>query len=193
MGPSSRPHLACHSTIGNTTADGCAASCRSVFVAVTLRVPVCPLSPVFKFLSNRGKLLLLISSLILWPFLKTLLVDHMSTDSLYTSPGVISSGFSCESRYFALTMPSVKFCAKPFGQTSTSFAVKSVSTALDFAQNPKDDVSRHFCVTLQHWSGIHQHVIPRLHSSLIAWSLPAGAFHRNTRGRQSLAQGSWAS
>ena len=29
--------------------------------------------------------------------------------------------------------PSVRFCAKPLGQTSTNFAVKSVSTAVDAA------------------------------------------------------------
>src|SRR4029078_8995640 len=67
------------------------------------------------------------------PFLNTLLVDHTSRANRYTCPGVMSDGFSIESRYRARMIPSLRFCAKPFGQTSTSFAVKYVSTADDFA------------------------------------------------------------
>ena len=53
----------------------------------------------------------------------------MSTVTRYTSLGFIHSGFSFELRYRIRKIPAVTFCANPFGHTSTSFAVKSVSTA----------------------------------------------------------------
>jgi hypothetical protein len=56
-------------TTGKTTAEGCSESCRIEFVAVTKPDPAFPDSPlpkiccpVFKFRSNRGKLLLEISN-----------------------------------------------------------------------------------------------------------------------------------
>src|ERR1035438_2287031 len=45
------------------------------------------------------------------------------------------SAFSCELRYRARTIPSVRFCANPSGPTSTNLAVKSVSTAEDLAKS----------------------------------------------------------
>src|SRR6185503_5249496 len=130
-------------TMGSTSADGCSASCSTTLVALT-NVLGASLdftyrsAPLFRLRSKRGKLLLDTSSRNTCPFLNTLLVAHMSIENLYTCPGFNNSGFSRESRYRMRIMPSVRFCAKPLGQTSTSFAVKSVSTADDFAYNSSD-------------------------------------------------------
>ena len=90
--------------------------------------PISP--PVFRFLSNRGKLLLEISILIWCPLRKTLLVDHKSMEYSTISPGVIKEAGFRGLRYLALIIPSVRFRANPEVSTSTSFAVKSVSRAV---------------------------------------------------------------
>src|ERR1051326_1922177 len=77
-------------TRGKINADGCSASCRMILVAETKPAPSFAYStlfegkanPVFRFRSNRGKLLLEISSRNTCPFLKTLLVAHKSRLSL---------------------------------------------------------------------------------------------------------------
>src|SRR5205809_5049772 len=74
-------------TTGSTSADGCSASCNTTFVALTNAEPESVDlryrgAPVFKFRSNRGKLLLETSSRSTCPFLKTLLVAHMSIENL---------------------------------------------------------------------------------------------------------------
>ena len=58
----------CLRTIGKTRTEGCSASWRIVFLAVTHTRAEAISSPVFVFLSKRGKLLLLISSRIRCPF-----------------------------------------------------------------------------------------------------------------------------
>src|SRR5690348_13556426 len=125
-------------TMGSTSADGCSTSCSTTLVALTNVLGASldftyRTAPLFRLRSKRGKLLLDTSSRSTCPFLNTLLVAHISMVNLYTCPGFISSGFSRESRYRARMMPSVRFCANPLGQTSTSLAVKSVSTAEDLA------------------------------------------------------------
>src|ERR1700730_10874064 len=67
---------------GSKSAEGCAASCRIVFLAeIKSRLVACS-APVFRLRSKRGKLLLEASRRSTWPFLKTLLVAHRSTESL---------------------------------------------------------------------------------------------------------------
>src|SRR5580658_4073517 len=79
-------------TTGKTSALGWALSCRMVFVAFTIVVSVLASLPVFRLRSKRGKLLLLTSRRIMWPFKNTLLVDHISI--LYSRgwPGVMNAG-----------------------------------------------------------------------------------------------------
>src|SRR5215470_18029132 len=93
-----RPSVHGFGTIGRIKAEGCSLSWRIVFVAETNRVASAGLSPVFVFLSKRGKLLLLISSLTRCPRRKTFEVDQRSIVNLYVSPGLMGSGVSCEFR-----------------------------------------------------------------------------------------------
>ena len=65
------------------------------------------------------------------PFLNTLLVAQRSTVSGVTSPGFNSTGFSLELRYRARKIPSMIKIERPSGQTSVSFATKSVSSAVE--------------------------------------------------------------
>src|ERR1700722_5182491 len=77
--------------------------------------------PVLGLQSNRGKLLLEISSLILWPFMKTMLVGQSSIDICW---GALRK--SMGELYRRLIIPSQILKACPFPYTSTSLAVKSV-------------------------------------------------------------------
>ena len=90
--------LAGQGTTGSIRAEGWVLSWKMVFVAVTHLAEFDAGSPVFRLRSKRGKLLLETSRRMMWPFRKTLLVAHRSTEILYTWSGFISSGFSCESR-----------------------------------------------------------------------------------------------
>ena len=81
----------------------------------------------FRLRSNRGKLLLDMSTLIRCPARKTLLVGHRSIVSSYIVPGSSSSCRAVERRYLPRTIPSHRLTAYPSGCTSTSLAVKSVS------------------------------------------------------------------
>src|SRR3954466_4026451 len=65
-------------TIGRISADGCSASWRILFVAGTCREALPFSSPVLRFRSNRGKLLLDTSSRSTCPLRNTLLVDQAS-------------------------------------------------------------------------------------------------------------------
>ena len=56
-------------------------------VALTMRVLLSGSSPVFRFRSKWGKLLLETSKRSLWPVRKTLEVDQRSSVSLYSRPG----------------------------------------------------------------------------------------------------------
>src|SRR5262249_54284251 len=77
-----RPPAQGFGTIGRIRADGCSVSCRIVFTAGTKRFACAESSPVFGFLSKRGKLLLLISTLTRWPRRKTFEVDQRSIVNL---------------------------------------------------------------------------------------------------------------
>src|SRR5262252_2115943 len=108
-----------------------------VFVAIVDLAEFAADSPVFRFRSKRGKLLLEISKRIRWPVLKTLLVAHRSIIRGETLPGTRGAAVAAESRYLLRRIPSVILIAAPSGATSTSLAVKSVSTAEEEAKNSR--------------------------------------------------------
>src|SRR5450631_4525204 len=72
------PMQANYGTTGRTRAEGCAASCRMVLVALAHLAEVAAGSPVFRLRSKRGKLLLEISRRRRCPARKTLLVAQRS-------------------------------------------------------------------------------------------------------------------
>src|SRR5215510_13068163 len=84
--------------IGRITLDGCAASWRTVWCAVTRRLEVPNGSPVLGLRSKVGKRLLVTSIRIRWPFLNTLLVTIDSMTSSVGSFGVSSTGADSDCR-----------------------------------------------------------------------------------------------
>ena len=69
-GPAGQVEEAHRQTTGSTTCDGYAAVCRTVWCATSIRVPVPTSSPVFRLREKRGKLELVTSRRMRWPFLK---------------------------------------------------------------------------------------------------------------------------